>query len=252
MNSLAKIFKKTPSADERKDNSFMKGGRRKGETENPYLSARRTWNDYTGSITASRRMWQAVGIISLMIVLVAVGGLIHIGGQSKFVPYVIEVDKLGNAVASGPISSTTKADPRVLKSTVAEFITDARLVTPDVALQRAAIFRIYARLSPSDPATQKMNEWLNGNPETNPFNRARKVIAGIEIKSILPQTPDTWQIDWVETIRDRNGGLVDKPITYRALVTVYMAAPSANTTEEQIRMNPLGIYISDFSWQKLL
>lgn len=252
MNSITRMFKKSPSQDERRGESFIEGGRRRGESENPYLSARRTWNAYTGGIIASRRMWQAVGIIASMLLLVAVGGVIQLGSQSKFVPYVIEVDKLGNAIASGPINSTTKADPRILKSTVAEFITDSRLVTPDIALQRAAIFRIYARLAPNDPATQKMNEWLNGNSESTPFNRAKKVMVSIEIKSVMPQTPDTWQIDWVETVRDRNGGLVDTPVTYRALVTVYLAAPSSNTTEEQLRMNPLGIYVSDFSWQKLL
>lgn len=252
MNAIKNIFKKPSSSDERQADTIIEGGRRQGESENPYLSARRTWNDYTGSIIAARRMWQAIGIVSLLIVLVAVGGLITVAGQSKFVPYLIEVDKVGNAVASGPISSTTKADPRILKSTVSEFISDARLVTPDIALQRAAIFRIYSRLSPNDPATQKMNEWLNGNSDLNPFNRAKKVMVSLEITSVMPQTPDTWQIDWIETTRDRNGGLVDKPITHRALVTVYLAEPSANTTEEQIRMNPLGIYVSDYSWQKLL
>lgn len=142
------MFKKVDSRNERHGESFLTGGRRRGENENPYLSARRTWNAYTSSIISSLRMWQAVGIIASMLLLIAIGSVVHLASQSKFVPYVIEVDKLGNAVASGPISSTTKADPRILKSTVAEFITDARLVTPDVALQRAAIFRIYARLSP--------------------------------------------------------------------------------------------------------
>lgn len=252
MSSMLNMFKKNSPHDERKGNTFVAGGRRAGESDNPYLSARRTWNSITGSTVASRRMWMFVGCVACCLLLVSVGGIIHIGSQSKFVPYVIEVDKVGNAVASGPIKSSTVADPRIIKSTVAEFVTDARLVTPDVALQRAAIFRIYSRLSPNDPATQKMNEWLNGSSESSPFNRAKRVIVNIEIKSVLPQTPDTWQIDWVETMRDRNGGIVDKPVTYRALVTVYVAAPSANTTEEQIRMNPLGIYISDFSWQKLL
>lgn len=251
MNAIISMFKTSPSNEDRSSDA-MEGGRRKGETDNPYLSARRTWNDYTGSIIAARRMWQAVAVVSLMIVLVTIGGLISVAGKSKFVPYVIEVDKLGNAIASGPISSTTKADPRILKSTVAEFITDSRLVTPDIALQRSSIFRIYARLASNDPATQKMNEWLNGTADSTPFKRATKVMVSIEIKSVMPQTPDTWQVDWVETTRDRNGGLANTPKTYRALVTVYMAEPSSDTTEEQLRMNPLGIYVSDFSWQVLL
>lgn len=252
MNAIMNMFKKSPSHDDRRSEELIEGGRREGESENPYLSARRTWNDYTGSVVASRRMWQAVGIVSLMIVLVSVGGLINVAGKSKFIPYVVEVDELGNASAAGPVTSTSKADPRILKSDVVEFITDARLVTPDVALQRAAIFRIYARLSPNDPATKKMNEWLNGSNSSNPFKRAAKEMVSVEIKSVMPQTPDTWQVDWLETKRDRAGVLDGKPTTYRALVTVYQAEPSSETTEEQILMNPLGVFIKDYSWQKLL
>jgi type IV secretion system protein VirB5 len=37
----------------------------------------------------------------------------------------------------------------------------------------------------------------------------------------------------------------------RALITVYTTAPTPQTTEEQIRMNPTGIYVRDFSWSKL-
>ena len=121
-----------------------------------------------------------------MIALAGVGGIIHIGSQSKFIPYVIEVDTLGQALAAGPVSAATKTNPRVIHASVAEFITDARLVTPDVALQRQAVFRIYAKLATTNPATAKMNEWLNGTPESSPFKRAAKHMVSIDIQSVLP------------------------------------------------------------------
>lgn len=70
------------------------------ENENPYLAARRTWNDQSAANIASRQMWQLLGILSLMIALAGVGGMVYIGSQSKFVPYVVEVDKLGQATAA--------------------------------------------------------------------------------------------------------------------------------------------------------
>ncbi|MDP1935102.1 MAG: VirB8/TrbF family protein [Nitrosomonas sp.] len=36
----------------------------------------------------------------------------------------------------------------------------------------------------------------------------------------------------------------------RALLTIYSIDSTANTTEEQIRNNPLGIYVRDYSWAK--
>jgi type IV secretory pathway TrbF-like protein len=130
-----------------------------------------------------------IGILSLLIALAGVGGVIHIGSQSKFIPYVVEVDKLGQTIAAGPVQAADKADPRVVHAAVSEFINDARIVTPDVALQRKAVFRVYAKLAPNDPATAKMNEWLNGSEDASPFKRAAKEMVSVEIKSVLPQTP---------------------------------------------------------------
>ncbi len=239
-------------ADPRRAHAPLQGGRRVGESENPYLAARRTWNAHVDAVVAARQTWQLVGVLSLLIALAGVGGILHIGSQSRFIPYVIEVDKLGQARAAGPVTATAKADPRVIHASVAEFITDARLVTPDVALQRQAVFRVYAKLAAADPATAKMNEWLNGTPESSPFKRAATVMVSLDIQSVLPQSPDTWQVDWLETTRDRQGLRQGAPVTMRALITVYSATPTPATTEAELRLNPLGIYVRDFAWSRRL
>lgn len=220
------------------------------DTENPYLTARRSWNDHVGAVVSSRQTWQVVGILSLLIALAGVGGMIYIGSQSKFVPYVVEVDKLGQTLAIAPADRAGAVDPRVVHSAVASFISDARLVTPDVALQRKAVFRLYSMLSTNDPGTNKAKEWLNGTEDSSPFKRAAKETVSIEILSVIPQSGETWQVDWTETTRDRQGMLKGQPFRMRALVTVYAVPATAQTTEEQIRNNPLGIYVRDFSWSK--
>lgn len=214
---------------------------------NPYLNAQRTWNDQFGKIISSLRMWRMLALVCLLTTLAAVGGMVQIGRQSKVVPYVVEVNKLGEALAIGSAQASCAADPRVIRATVASFVSDARLVTSDVALQRNAVLRVYADLAAGDPATGKMNEWLNGTPDSNPFKRAATELVNVDIKSVMPQTASTWQLDWVETVRDRKGVVKSAPYRMRALVTVYVSPP---TTEEQIRRNPLGIFVRDFSWTK--
>ena len=91
---------------------------------------------------------------------------------------------------------------------------------------------------------------MNGTEDSSPFRRAEKETVSIEITSVLPQTPDTWQVDWVETVRDRQGIVKGQPYKMRALVTVYTVQTTPQTTEDQIRNNPLGIYVRDFSWSK--
>ncbi len=84
------IFKKPANSaeprDPRRSKEPLAGGRRAGEAENPYLAARRTWNDHVGGVVSQRQTWQVIGILSLLIALAGVGGVIHIGSQSKFIP----------------------------------------------------------------------------------------------------------------------------------------------------------------------
>lgn len=221
-------------------------------TPNPYLNARRTWNAHTGGVVSSRQMWQIAGLLCLLISLSAVGGMVYIGSQSKFIPYMVPVDRVSQAGSPVVLDRAAPADARVIHATVAAFLSDARLVTPDIALQRKAVFRLYAHMAPSDPAATKMNEWLNGSPTSSPFKRAEHETVNTEILSVIAQTPDSWQVDWSETARDRTGAVKSGPVRMRALVTVYVVPPSSNTTEEQIRDNPLQIFVRDFNWSKQL
>ncbi|MBA3016115.1 MAG: conjugal transfer protein TrbF [Proteobacteria bacterium] len=250
MNWLLK--KKSADEDQRRTHEPLVGGRRQGENENPYLAARRTWNDQTAANKAARQMWQLLGILSLLIALAGVGGMIHIGSQSKIEPYVVEVDKLGQFVVVAPAQRANATDPRIIHASLASFISDLRLVSPDASLQRKAVLFVYSMLSPKEAAFGKANEFLNGTDESSPFKRAEKEMVSIEIDSIIPQTPDTWQVDWIETARDRQGILKDKPFRMRALVTIQTVGTTPQTTEEQLRNNPFGIYVRDFSWSKQL
>jgi type IV secretion system protein VirB5 len=246
------IYKKPSGGDERRGDELVEGGRRQGENPNPYLNARRTWNHIGAANLASRQMFQLLGVLALLIALAAVGGMTYIGSQSKFVPYVIQVDKLGQQAAVAPAQHAAPADPAVIHASVAAWISNMRMITPDIALQRKGVFHVYSMLSANDPATAKANEWLNGSESSNPFKRAETETVSVEIDTVLPQTADTWQVDWIETTRDRQGGMKGKPQRWRSLVTVYTIAPTADTTEQQIRDNPLGVHVRDFSWSKQL
>jgi len=254
--NIAEIVKrlalKRPRDDERHDAEPLAGGRRQGETENPYLAARRTWNDQSAANVASRQMFQLLGVLALLVALAGVGGAVYIGSQSKFIPYVVEVDKLGQRQAVGPADRAAPTDQRVTRAAVADWMASMRLVTPDIALQRKAIFKVYSMLAPNDPATTKTNEWLNGSEDSSPFKRAAKETASPEILSVIPQTQDTWQIDWIETVRDRQGVKKGEPQRWRVLVTVYTMPTTPDTTDEDMRNNPLGVHVRDFFWSKQL
>nr|WP_086425145.1 VirB8/TrbF family protein [Nitrospira cf. moscoviensis SBR1015] len=238
--------------DERQSQVQVEGGRRTGESANPYLSARRTWNELMQAQVASRRSWEMIAILCLLIALASVGGIAYVGSQSKFIPFLYHIDPQGHALAIGPVEQASPADPRVLASAIGDFIANARLVTVDAALQRKAVYHVYAMLNEQDPATGKMNHWMNGTEDSNPFTRAETETVTVDISTVLPQTPDTWEVTWLESVWDRKGEVKIPPVPMRALVTVYRTEPSATVTEEELRRNPLSVYVRDFSWSKQL
>ncbi|MDR1613847.1 MAG: conjugal transfer protein TrbF [Planctomycetota bacterium] len=217
---------------------------------NPYLNARRAWNEHAGAIIASRRIWQAVALIALLIALGAVGGLIHLASRSTFIPYVVEVDKLGQAAAVKRADRAPAADERIIHAALAAFIRDVRMVSFDRNAQNDAIWRVYALLQSGDPATVKITEYMK-DPVTSPGKRAEELSVGVEISSVLRQTPETWEIIWTERVWNRQGVRVEQ-YRMRGLAAVYLVPPTSATTEEEIRKNPLGIYVRDFTWSKTL
>lgn len=229
---------------------FKKNNKAANKQDNPYLSARNSWNDRVGLLVSGQRQWQLISIISLLIASGSLGAYIYESNQSSYIPYIVEVDKLGQTAA---VSIATKAqpfDPIIIKSYLASFIQNARMVTPDASLQRKAIYDVFALMENGSSATNKMTNYLNGDPKTTPFARAESETVSIQIDTVLPQTESSWQVSWFETITDRDGVQHSKPTRWTALITITSSPPDKFTSEEQILRNPIGLYVTDFSWAK--
>jgi type IV secretion system protein VirB5 len=88
------------------------------------------------------------------------------------------------------------------------------------------------------------------DPLTNPAKRAEEASVGVEILSVLRQTEETWEIDWVETNWNRQG-VQEGRNRMRGILTMYIVPPTSAPTEDEIRMNPLGLYVRDFPWARI-
>ncbi|AAF85612.1 conjugal transfer protein TrbF (plasmid) [Xylella fastidiosa] len=220
-------------------------------TANPYLNARRSWNSHVGQIMQHSQVGIFVGLLGMLIGLAAVGGMTYIGSQSKFIPLVFQQDGSGNTISMTRPDHIPEARVDDYRTAVSDFITNIRLVTPDAGLQHKAVLKTYGYLVPNDPATLKTKEYLNGTKETNPFNRAANEMVNVDVKSVLQQSKDTWQIDWQETVRGRDGSLKGAPYMMRALVTIYQNKDT-EVKPEKMLINPHFIFVKDYNWSKQL
>jgi type IV secretion system protein VirB5 len=209
--------------------------------ENPYLAARQEWSERYGSYVRAAAAWRLVGVLALGLALTGFIYALYQSSQVKHVPYIVEVDKLGNTVFGGFPQQIAYADPRVVRATLSGFISAFRGITPDAIVQKQSIDRTYALLRGSDPSTQKVNDWFRSH---SPFERAKNATVSVEVTSIVAISNQTYQIDWMEYERDRKGRETGAR-RFRGIATVTITEPQDEAT---IRLNPIGLYIRDLDW----
>lgn len=209
---------------------------------NPYLNARREWDERYGDLIARAKNWQRIAMGSLMVAGLAVAAVAYIGAQSKVQPFVVVTDQLGSPVAvARPASmSKSKADQKIIIAQLAHWIVNARTVTSDQSAQQALVDKVYAMAGKS--TAEYLNGWFRDHP---PFGLDETV--SVEITSVLPQSADTYQVSWVET-HSKQGQTARKE-RWKSLVTIAQSDELANNPGVAL-WNPFGLYVREMSWTK--
>jgi type IV secretion system protein VirB5 len=215
------------------------------EAYNPYLAARREWTARYGSYVAQANAWRSAARAALAIAVLAVGGVVWLGGQNQLVPYVVKVDKLGASVAVDRADRALRPDRAVITAQLARWIVNVRSVYIDAAAQRVFVTDGYAMINSRGDAFAAMNEHMRAH---DPFQRAKTETVTVEVQSVLPLAGDSWRIEWREEIKLREAGSALSQ-HYQATVTIGFNPP---VDEATIRANPMGIYVNSFSWAQRL
>jgi len=215
------------------------------ETENTYLSARREWDERYGNLITRERNWRAMAFCCSLICLLAVAGLVWLSSRSHIVPFVVAMDSLSRPIAAGAAEQTTAADDRIKRATLYSWLENLRLVTGDGIAQRKAIDRVYAYVASGSQAQAFVSEFYRNDP---PQKRAQTQTVSVEVQAVLPTSDRTFEMEWAETTRDLYGGVITKA-RWKGAFTVATNPP---TDEGIARVNPLGIYVTNLSWGKLL
>jgi len=211
---------------------------------NPYVEARREWNDRYLELVLERRWWQAVAGAELVVTLILAGGLVWLSLQHKTIPYVVEVDALGAALSIKPAENAGyTADERIVRYQLAAFIRGARQVMTDRIAMKKGLEQVYAYARGA--ARTYLDEYYRAN---NPFEIAKTYAVVPTVTSLLRLSPTSWQIRWTEEQRGLDGLLLGKS-QWEGVVTTEVVPP---TSEDTIHVNPLGLYVTDIRWTKQL
>jgi type IV secretion system protein VirB5 len=212
---------------------------------NPYLAARKEWDERYGHMMARERSWRVMALLCGLTTLVAIGGMIRQSARSHVVPFVVAMDSLGRTVAAGPAEQAASTDDRLKRATLLSWVEDLRTVTTDGIAQRKAIDRVYSHIAGGSEAQAFTTEFYRNDP---PQKRAQSETVSVEVRSVLPTSDRTLEVEWMETTRDLYGAVKSQD-HWKASFTIAINPP----TEERIaRINPLGIYVTNASWGKVL
>jgi type IV secretory pathway TrbF-like protein len=210
----------------------------------PYVEARREWNDRYLDLVRERRLWQLVAGVEVVVLLVVGIGFVWLSVQHKIVPYVVEVDSLGVALAirrADPSGHPT--DDRIVRYQLAAFIRGARQVMTDRVAMKRALEQVYAY------ARGSARTYLDDHyREHNPFEIAKTFVVVPTVTSLLRLSPTSWQVRWTEEQRGLDGLLLGKS-QWEGVLATEVRPPSS---EDAVQVNPLGLYVTDLRWTREL
>lgn len=213
--------------------------------ESAYLSARKEWDERYGDLISRARNWRLAAFLALSVVLVETAGLVALAFRSRVVPFVVAVDNLNRVVASGPADETNVADDKLKRAALYQWVSNLRTVTIDGIAQRKAIDRVYSMIASGSPAQVAIGDFYRNDP---PHQRAQSRTIDVDVKAVFATSERTYEVEWLETTRSLTGQLLGEE-RWKGSVTIAVNPP---TDERLLRLNPIGVYVTNLSWSKVL
>lgn len=212
------------------------------EPETPYQRAGQLWDERIGSARVQARNWRLMAFGGLLLTTGLSGGLVWQSMQSRVVPYVVEVDSLGEARAVTPAATDYKpTDPQIAWH-LGRFIGNIRSKSLDPVLMRENWLSAYDFASPRGAIF--LGEYARS---ANPFGGIGDKTVSVQVTSVVRASDTSFQVKWIESAYER--GSLAGTSRWTAILTVSVKPPK---NAETLRKNPLGLYVDAIDWSREL
>ena len=226
-------------------NPFRRPSVRYGRTpapETPYQKAAQAWDERIGSARVQARNWRLIAFGNLVLAAGLAGALVWQATRGTIVPWVVQVDKLGEAQVVAPASADYRPSDAQIAWYLAQFIEQVRSVGVDPIILRQNWIKAYDFVT--DRGALALNDYARTN---DPFGKLGKAQVAVDVSSVIRASPDSFRIAWVER-RYENDALAATE-RWTAIVTVAIETPH---DADRLRKNPLGVFVHAINWSKEL
>ncbi|PWB80538.1 MAG: conjugal transfer protein TrbF [Methylocystaceae bacterium] len=212
------------------------------EPETPYQKAAQVWDERIGSARAQAYNWRLIAFGNLFLAGGLAAALVWQGARGSIVPFVVEIDKLGEAQAIAPAVADYKpTDPQIAWH-LARFIEYVRSIPADPIIVRQNWLKAYDFVT--DKGALSLNDYARAN---DPFAKIGQVQVAVDVSSVIRASDDSFRVAWTER-RYENASLAATE-RWTAIFSIVVQPPR---DPERLRKNPLGLFIHAVNWSKEL
>lgn len=224
-------------------NLFRRSATHYGKTpqpETPYQRAAQVWDERIGSARVQARNWRYMAFGSLILAAGFAGALVWHSARGTVVPWVVQVDALGEAQAVASASADYEPTDPQIAFHLGRFIEQVRSIPADPIIVRQNWLRAYEFTT--DRGAAALNDFARAN---DPFARVGRQQIAVEVSSVIRASPGSFRVAWTE--RHYENGQLSTTERWTAILTVVIQTPRS---AERLRANPLGIYVNAISWSR--
>ena len=224
---------------------FKRSSVRYGHTpvpETPYQKAAQVWDDRIGSARVQARNWRLMAFGCLVLAAGLAGGLVWQAARGTITPWVVQVDRLGQAQAIAPADASYRPTDPQIACHLARVIEDVRGLPSDAVVLRQGWLRAYEFTT--DRGAAALNDYAR---RAEPFARLGKMQISVEVSSVIRASPESFRVAWSE--RRYESGQLAATERWTAILTIVIETPR---DADRLRKNPLGVFVNAINWSKEL
>ncbi|HXI06190.1 MAG TPA: conjugal transfer protein TrbF [Bradyrhizobium sp.] len=212
------------------------------EPVTPYQKAAQVWDERIGAARVQAKNWRLMAFACLALATGFAGALTWQSALGTVTPWVVEVDRLGEARAVEPANAAYQVTDPQIAFHLARFIEHVRGLPLDAIVLREDWLRAYDFTT--DRGATALNDYARNN---DPFAKLGKTQIAVEVSSVIRASPDSFRLAWIER-RYENSQLAATE-RWSAILSVVVQPPR---DIDRLKKNPLGIYVNAINWSKEL
>lgn len=226
-------------------NAFKRAAERYGDSrpvETPYQRAAQIHDDRDGAKLVQARNWRAMAFGCFLLASVSTGAFVYAQLTRPIRAYYVPVDpygRPGRIIAADEVYRPSQAQ---IGYAIADFVSLVRAKSTDPIVIRQNWTRAYGFIAGDAKTT--LTDYARTN---DPFARIGQDAVTVEIVSVLPRGPRSYQVQWRETHFEQ--GAPAPPERWTGVFTITSRPPR---NEAELRANPLGLVITAFQWSREL